>query len=201
MHHAYTREYLQWLEDRRRHPPSPPPPPSTPVQAYFDGHLRYILGARLRAPASTQSEPSLVSSSFWGRLSRLVDLFREPAWASAPASPICTLRQALNEDSEPDAEGGAQVLAHTREQQWRDQWGHEPGQSPQYYAAFFRDREPAYSRSEREMWEQRERYVFEEEVRRKDRLRKIRDQVQLGPWHGMTRDEKRRGKNKAKRAR
>jgi hypothetical protein len=51
------------------------------------------------------------------------------------------------------------------------------------------------------MWEERERYVFEEEVRRKDRLRKIREQVQLGPWHGMTRDEKRRGKNKAKRAR
>ena len=93
------------------------------------------------------------------------------------------------------------VTAHTREQQWRNRWGHLPNQSSQYYAKFFRDREPAYSRSERMMRELREELREEEEVRRKDRLRRIREQVRLGPWHGMTRDEKRRGKNRAKRAR
>lgn len=93
------------------------------------------------------------------------------------------------------------VLAHSREQRWRDQWRHKPGQSPQYYASFFRNREPAYSRSEGEIWEQRERYELEEEARRKERLRLIREQAELGPWHGMTREEKKKGKNKAKRAR
>ena len=175
-------------------------------------------------------------------------------WASAPTSPVYSLRQALNENSEPDSEDSAPfpteranvrdfavkrkkglaatfpliirrrraesfsdliqpekspyigsfstyVLAHSRERQWRSQWGHELGQSPQYYATFFRDSESAYTRSEREMWEVRERYEQEEKILQEHRLKQIREQIQLGPWHGMTREEKKRGKNKAKRAR
>lgn len=259
----YIQGHMQWLENLRRYPPSPLPPLSTPVQGDGKGHLRYTLGARPRTPASTQSEPSPVSSSVWARPPRLVDLSQDLVWASAPASPVYPLRQALNEDSEADSEEGSHflteranvhrfavngkkglgatfpfvtrrrraesfsdliqpeditargwpekspyigefriyVLARFREQQWRSQWGHEPGRSPQYYAQFFWGREPAYSRSEREMWEVRERYEQDEKILQEHRLKQIREQVQLGPWHGMTREEKKRGKNKAKRAR
>ena len=244
---------MQWLEGCQTYPPSPPP--STPTQHDVKRRLRYILGARSRVPASTQSEPSPVLSSVWARPApRLIDLSQDLVWASAPASPVYSLRQALHEDSEPDSEEGVRflteranvrdfavngnkglgatfpliirrrraesfsdlitpeksahigdlsksVLAHSREQQWRDQWGHRPGQSVQYYASFFWDREPAYTRSEREMWEVRERYEQEEKILQRHRLKQIREQIQLGPWHGMTREEKKRGKNKAKRAR
>lgn len=244
---------MQWLEGCQTYPPSPPP--STPTQHDVKRRLRYILGARSRVPASTQSEPSPVLSSVWARPAPcLTDLSQDLVWASAPASPVYSLRQALNDDSEPDGEEGAHflteranvrdfalkgkkglgatfpliirrrraesfsdliqpekspyigsfstyVLAHSRERQWRSQWGHELGQLPQYYATFFRDREPAYTRSEREMWEVRERYEQEEKILQEHRLKQIREQIQLGPWHGMTREEKKRGKNKAKRAR